>query len=361
MINKHITGNITIGSLLHINESDLFTNVNNILLVTSPTVSKYLKVEKTKEILAKNYNLTFFNEIKPNAPIIDLDNLVAKTPKPDLIIGIGGGSVIDSCKALSVAWQGATIIDLFYKKESLSNKKIKTIAVPTTAGTGAELSFGSILYDTKDHIKSGLRGSQLQPNLAFIDIDLYIDAPNKLIAEVGFDCLTHAIETYVSTASTPMVKYQSVAAIQVVFGQLRSAFLKDKNALEKVAIAAALMGINLAQSSTCLPHRIQYALGPKTNTSHAQGLIMLYKGWLTEIKDTEVFNELAHALGLTTTDFVENIIRLKQDLNIDYSLADYGVNSSDILEIASNVTGNMDNDPCYKSKETIISILQNSL
>lgn len=352
---------LIVGSLLALDNHPIFTLSKTVLVVSSTTVAKNEKIKTFIQNISEKYHVDVFTEIKPDAPIDILDALVSNITKPDVIVAIGGGSVIDSAKALSVAWNQASILDLFYKKAEIGDTKIPTIAVPTTAGTGAELSFGAILYDKANKFKSGLRGSILRPNLAFIDVDLYATAPPKLIAEVGFDCLTHAIETYLSTASTPMVRYQSVAAIQTVFQNLVAAYKGDRGALEKVAIAAALMGINLAESTTCLPHRIQYALGPKTDTSHAQGLIMLYKGWLNSIDSTSAFAELASDLDLTISELKSKIQHLKTLLNIDYSLSDYGVTEESIFEIANDVTGNMANDPCFKSKETIITILRNSL
>ena len=133
--------------------------------------------------------------------------------------------------------------------------------------------------------------------------------------------------------------------------------------MEKIAISSALMGINLAYSSTCLPHRIQYIIGPLTKTSHAQGLIALYKGWLThlfEINSLEL-NNLASDLGMSTTQFLDQIQSLKKELNIDYTLSDLGVEKDQIKEISESVTGNVSADPSYKDINTIQNILINSL
>ncbi|GAB3911463.1 iron-containing alcohol dehydrogenase family protein [Mucilaginibacter boryungensis] len=337
------------------------TDVKHILVLSSPTVHAHPCVLHFIENVSETYKTTVFNKIKPDAPIDDLQYLIDTVAKPDLIIAIGGGSVIDSAKALSIGWQGKTIIDFFYSRQELPTTNIPVYAVPTTAGTGAELSYGAIIYDKNAGVKGGIRGELLQPNKVLLDIDLYAFAPAKLIAEVGFDCLTHAIETYVSTASSPIVEYQSVASINVVFTNLKKAVSKNQIALQKMAIAATMMGANLALSTTCLPHRIQYALGPFTNTTHAQGLIVLYKGWLKEVSTTDKFAMLANDLGLTVDKLIAKIQLLKQDLQIDYNLMWLGANQADIAQIAAKVTGNLNTDPCYKSIDTILNILKNSI
>lgn len=352
---------IEVGKISIVNKVISDWGVNSILVITSPSIAKFDEVKELIEQLKINNDVEIFSQIKPDAPLLDLDEIVQNHKKPDAIIAIGGGSVIDSAKALSVAWKDASISEMFYQQKSIPATKIKTIAIPTTAGTGAELSYGAILYDVKNKLKGGLRGSILQPNHIIIDIDLYSKAPKKLIAEVGFDCLTHAIETYLSTASTPFVRYQSVAAIQVVFGNLFDAYNGRRESLEKVAIAATLMGRNLALSTTCLPHRIQYAVGPVTNTSHAVGLIMLYRGWLPIISKTVEFQKLSADLNMTTNQLVDKVENLKKDMNVDYRLSEYDVTNSDTELIAEKVTGNVKNDPAYQSIETIKLIIQNSI
>lgn len=333
----------------------------SVLIISSPTVSKIISVETLITELSIRYAVMTFLAVRPDAPISKLDEFCKNSVKPDLIIAIGGGSVIDSAKALSVCWNDASIIEIFRRQKNLPTQKIPTIAVPTTAGSGAEMSYGSILLDEEKNVKGGIRGAILQPDTVLIDVELYASAPKKLIAECGFDCMTHAMETYLSKSSTPLVRYQSIAAIQTVFRHLERAFFGNRESLGKMALASALMGINLAVSSTCLPHRIQYALGPITNTSHAQGLIILYKGWLQEIRNTPAFDTMAKDLDMSVDRVIEIVHQLKQSMNIDYNLVGIGVNKEQLSFIAGKTTGTLDNDPCYKSIETIEAILKNSL
>jgi alcohol dehydrogenase class IV len=362
MIEYKFTTGIIFDSLQKLIEKLEHLKVKNLLIISSPTVMAIPKVKTLCEAVSKIYRLSIYSDVRPDAPIGYLDRIINESSKPDVIVGIGGGSVIDSCKALSMGWQDRTIAELFYKVKTLPKTNIPVFAVPTTAGTGAELSYGAILYDPHTKKKDGIRGSILQPTLALIDIELYTYAPQHLKAEVGFDCLTHAIETYVSVASSELVKYQSVAAINVILQHLYDATQGSTHALGKVALAAALMGQNLALSSTCLPHRIQYSLGPKTRTSHAKGLIALYKGWLYEIESTEVFNNLSSDLGYQNTfQFITAINDLKTKLHINYTLSDFGVTETELGIISDDVTGNLQNDPCYESKQTILNILYKSI
>lgn len=338
----------------------------NILIVSSKTVWEKSYLSRVINDFSEKYIFNIYTHIKPNAPFSDLQKIIddfSNGELPDTIIAIGGGSIIDAAKALSVSFQQISLNELFYKIKPLPRSSINIIAIPTTAGTGAELSFGAIIYDDVNKIKGGIRGEIIQPNVVFIDPELYKTASKKLISEVGFDCLTHAIETYLSLKSNPLIKYQSVAAIKTVFNFLPSAVDGDLDAIKNMAIASSLMGINLAYSSTCLPHRIQYFIGPLTNTSHAQGLIALYKGWIKLISESKYksgLNDLEIDLGIDY-NLVEKINHLKENLNIDYSLSTLGVNENQIEYIAENILGSVQNDPIYKSNETIIKILKESI
>lgn len=338
---------------------------HNILVISSKTVWEKSYINNVIDKLSEKYNVKIHTHVRPNAPFSDLQKIIdqSKDNTPDTIIAIGGGSIIDAAKALSVSFQKISINDLFYKIQPMPTSSINLIAIPTTAGTGAELSFGAIIYDDVKKIKGGIRGEIIQPNTVFIDAELYKTAPKKLISEVGFDCLTHAVETYLSIKSNSLVKYQSVAAIKSVFNYLPDAVNGDVKALKNVAIASSMMGINLAYSSTCLPHRIQYVIGPLTNTSHAQGLIALYKGWIkliSEDKSKSGLNDLEYDLG-DNYNLVDKIYQLKGNLNINYSISTLGVKESQIDYIVKNTSGSVQNDPIYKNNETIIKILKESI
>jgi len=337
-----------------------------VLILVSKTILNSFNLSSIFDEWNKTKSIYTYTHIRPDAPFKDLDIIIdqLKNKPIDTIIAIGGGSVIDAAKTLSVSFEGIDYKDVFYKKKKIPNNKIEVLAIPTTAGTGAELSFGAIVYDNYNSIKGGIRGEIVQPNGVIIDANLHNNCPYKLKAEVGFDCLTHAIETYISKKSNPLAKNQSVACIQNIFKHLIPS-CKESNfySMEKIAISSALMGINLAYSSTCLPHRIQYVIGPLTGTSHAQGLIALYKGWLDNLVkvDLKELNELSRDLGMDKLQFFNKIKTLKKELDIEYSISDLGIRDDQLEEIAKSVTGNVSADPSYEDINTIIRILKYSL
>lgn len=338
----------------------------SIIILVSKTVRRNFKLDLIFDEFGSDKDLYIFDHVKPDAHFEDIDFVINSLNdiKPEGIIAIGGGSVIDAGKALSISFEGVPYGDIFYGKSEVPDTKIRLLAVPTTAGTGAELSYGAIILDEKTGIKGGLRGKILQPDAVIIDSRLHNACPFKLKAEVGFDCFTHAIETYISLKSNPITRMQSVNCINTIFDFLIPACRNnDSVAMEKIAISSTLMGINLALSSTCMPHRIQYVIGPLSKTSHAQGLIALYKGWLdySLALNLESWKNLMCDLKLSKNEFIHKVESLKKELQIDYSLTDLGIMEKDVEFIASEVTGTLEMDPAYSNTGSIINILKKSL
>ena len=352
---------IKIGSFKDTLDAD--DNLQNVLVLTTKSINHIHKIDK----FFHNKNYQVISNVLPELPLSYIEKLYGEIKfVPDLIIAIGGGSVLDLGKALSVAKNFSTLEKLYTKDLINYKKHARLFVAPTTFGTGAETSFGSILYNDTVKKKDALRSKILQSDMVIIDQSLYGSASPKLMAESGFDCLTHAIETYLSQATNEIVKYQSVAAINTVFDHLENAVKhQNKESITKMAIASMMMGVNLAYSSTCLPHRIQYVIGPITNTSHAQGLVMIYKGWLKLInKQLKYQNEIKNLLSnlnLTFKEFENKILSLRTGLGIDYNLKDFNINNQDLDKISSLVSGNLTNDPFYKDLESIKFILKESM
>ncbi len=334
---------------------------NRIMIVSSKTIITFPSVQRFINNLSSKGATVSVAKISAEAPLSELENISRSEQSPDLIIGIGGGSVMDSAKALSLGWKKNSLTELLYKTAPIPKVRKPLFLVPTTAGTGSELSYGAIVYDDIKKFKGGIRSSILVPDEVLINIELYQEAPKLLKAEVGFDCLTHAVETYISKRSTDLVRMQSVFTIVTLMHHLEKAVNGSEHSMKKVALSATMMGSNLAFSTTCLPHRLQYTFGPETKTSHAQGLIALYKGWLPVIKQTDEYQRLEKDLSQFNIVLETGVNQLKQQLGIDYSLSSFGVKEEDIYRFATSALGNLDVDPSYEGEKTLIQIIKGSL
>jgi alcohol dehydrogenase class IV len=335
-----------------------------VLILTSSNISKSNEIRKfVEETFANNESYLFLDNVIPENPFSYISDVYKQMKfQPEYIVGIGGGSVLDLAKAVSVSLTFEELKHNFYHPGDLK-KHSTVIAIPTTFGTGAETSYGAILYDDEKKIKSGLRGVEVQPDLVYLDFNLYNSAPKRIKALAGFDCMTHCVETYISLKSDDLTRYQAVESLDTVFCHLEKAVEGDIDAVKKMAIASMMMGFNLAFSSTCMPHRLQYVIGPLTNTSHSEGLAALYKGWIPFISKNEAgpFADLAKDLRMSASELKNKIGFLKKNLGIDYSLTDFGLNGNDVEGIVGKASGNLSVDPYYKDLKSISEFIELSL
>ncbi len=275
-----------------------------------------------------NFDFTFKN-VSSNPRIQEVSFINSSC---DVVIGLGGGSAIDAAKYIG------------YKKQ------IPVIAVPTTAGSGAEVTRGAILTDMKKKIKFAVRDDGLFPMIAVCDPELTVSMPSKLTAISGLDALFHAVESFASKKSTKFSRVISKQIANLVFDNLEKVIAQPSNIEERsnMMLAALLGGFNLANVGTCLPHRLQYSLGGLTDTAHAEGVAVLFPAWIKENPEIDIF-------------FSRNIADFIKKFPVPKNLGDFGILEKDIPLLVNNVSGSLDNDPCYKDRETIKRIYNNSL
>ena len=329
----------------------------NILIITSNFHKKKKYLKSIVDKLKINKKINLYGDVKTGAQIDDVYKIVGRFQVPDLIIGIGGGSVMDIAKACSC------FFDAKYIKKDLTkikiSRKIKSILVPTVLGSGAENSRESILK-YKNNKKKAIRHDLIKANFVYVDLNLIKTANIKIKCEALYDCFSHAVETYISNKSNVTTQKRSVTAIKFILGVNSKHFFKNKKNLKKLAKYSFLMGLNLAESSTCLPHRIQYSLSEFSNASHAQGIIALHKGWLNCSKSSRKFLRLCNDIKENNVNFCKKIYYLRKNLGIDYSLSDIGVSRKNLLRITSNVNGNLAADPLFTNRKSILNVLENA-
>ena len=352
-------------------------STGRVLVIATATTARRTPAKETIDELVRTFPTDIWTGVKPNPRVSDIDACVGSFRDADIthIVGIGGGSVLDHAKATAMALAaGKPAAELLKMKTPLPQRHNTLILMPTTSGTGAELSFGAILTDENSGEKLGLRGRVLAADHAVVDPELTYSAPHDLSMTTGFDVLTHALETWLSTAASPFTADLSRAALERVF-----AFLPrigsdpgDVEARREIAYAAMIMGINLALSTTCLPHRLQYPLGAATDTAHAEGLAALYPAWLSHVRPfaPEKMARCAQWIGVdipgapdsdNARAFEEAVLALLSEIGLERDMSDLGVTDEESRLFADRVTGRLDTDPGYRNRDDIDSIYAASL
>ena len=347
----------------------------NIMIVTTGrSLERYGYVKQLSMLLESNSRVekvNVYDNISNNPKLTEVKDAIkiGKQNRVDMIVGFGGGSAIDAAKAVAVGISTDNNIEKYlFEGMTPGEETLPIIAIPTTAGTGSELSKGAIISSVEDKIKTGIRGENILPEIAIVDAYYTHTVPEKISMETGFDVLAHAVESYVSVKSNIFSEMLSEKAIEIVTECLPEIKADPTNvqAREKICYASMIMGLNLANVGTCLPHRIQYSIGAVTDTSHA-GLIALYPSWLShEYKvNADKVNRILQLMGLEYVDnenkAMEEFQGFMRSLNLNYNLSGLGITKNELQMLSEKVTGNIRNDKLADEKDIIYTILEESI
>lgn len=268
---------------------------------------------------------------------------VYRSENCDFLIAIGGGSPIDSMKAIAVNVSGKKDICDYYG-QVIDLTLPKMIAIPTTAGTGSEATQFTVITDTKRSIKMLLKGAALVPDIAIVDGTFGISAPKTVTAATGLDALTHAVEAYTSRRAQPLTDSVCISAVKRLFCYLPRAFKdgNDLNARNETAFAALEAGIAINNSSVTIVHGMSRPIGALYHVPHGLSNAMLLYKCMSFAKDGAVsrFAELARAIGkalpdtddITAADlFLDALDELCKILEVP-NLEEYGIDKEDFFK-----------------------------
>jgi len=340
----------------------------NALLVMSQSTAERSSV--LKQLLAdKSGKIKYSSWIVPadfkatTASLREIQNHLQENDF-DSIISVGGGNIIDFTKAAAISTDKSFDLDsLFARSYDAVQSKIFHIAVPTTFGTGSEVTKGAIILDTESLIKDGVRGDSVFPDIALIDPDLGVTMPDPVLRETLFDSFTHAFEALHSVKSNPLTESLAVESLQRINANIDryAAGKLDENFYAEAAYSALLGGICICHNSTCLPHRFEQALSPFYSFSHGRGLAAIYPSWVKSLMANGKISPLLAQVsnGLDPSDYLDSVLRkIKMD-DASQQLLSLKLSGSNVRK---NVSGNTANDPLVnEAGQDIISALLNEI
>lgn len=288
----------------------------------------------------------------------------------NVLVAVGGGSALDLAKAAALVAAGAEIETLLRSGRRVDHPGLPVVALPTTAGSGAEVSRGAVILDRAARRKRGIRGRGVAPRVAIVDPELVIPMDARVTAESGFDAMAHAVETAVSHAASPITALLAGEAIRQLLHAVPASIANptDATAREACSLSALMMGVNLATSTTCLPHRLQYPVGGVTGTSHASGVAALFPAWMrrTLVYGRERLAELAWRSGVSDAGdgadaLVARIEVWMDDIGMRPTLSELGVTERTIPDLVAMVEGSLESDPGPTTPRDLEQLYRDSL
>ncbi len=333
-----------------------------VFLVSDKSLVEAGVTAKVEEVLNKaGVPYVLYDEIKPNPTIKNvLDGVDAcKDSKADLIVAVGGGSSIDTAKGISIVMTNPERSDIksLNGASNTVNRGMPLIAMPTTAGTAAEVTINYVITDEDAKIKMVCVDPNDIPILAIVDSDLMATMPKGLAAATGMDALTHAVEGYITKAHNDMSDMFHMKAIQMIFKYLPLAVNdKDPVAIEKMGMAQYIAGMGFSNVGLGIVHSMAHQLGAVYDTPHGIANAMLLPTVMRfNGEDQETagrFREILMNIGrpdardLNDQDvintFVWMISELSKAVGITTTIKDYGAKEEDFEMLAEKAM----NDPC---------------
>lgn len=260
----------------------------------------------------------------------------------DFLIAIGGGSPLDSMKAIAVSVSGEKGICDYYG-ETIDIKLPPMTAIPTTAGTGSEATQFTVITDTKRNIKMLLKGAVLVPDIAVVDGTLGVSAPKSVTASTGLDALTHAVEAYTSRRAQPLTDGICLSAVKRIFEYLPRAFKDggDMVARREMAVAALEAGFAINNSSVTLVHGMSRPIGALYHVPHGLSNAMLLYKCMSFAKDGAIsrFADLGRTINAVTGEsddktaaaaFIDALRDICKYLEVP-TLCEYGIDKNDFF------------------------------
>jgi alcohol dehydrogenase class IV len=300
-----------------------------------------------------------FLEVEPDPSLdtVKRGALAMAEYEPDWVVGLGGGSCMDAAKAMWVLYERPDVTpEAINPVETLGlRQKARLIAIPTTAGTGAEATWMIVLTDTEDDRKLGLGSRENLPDVAIVDPSLSRGMPPRLTADTGLDALTHAIEGYASAWGNDFSDGLCLKAADLIFRYLPQAYEEgtDDEAREKMANAATLAGIGFGNSMAGLAHSLGHALGGVFHTPHgrAVGLFLPYTIEYAARDNPQRYGEMARYLGLSSgseeraaASLVQAVRDLLERLEQPITLAQLGIERHVLMERSDKLLDNAANE-----------------
>ncbi|MBB6545060.1 iron-containing alcohol dehydrogenase [Thalassotalea piscium] len=350
------------------------------LIVTDKVLVDIKLVDKlTVELEAHHINFAIFDGVKPNPTEQNIEDglVLLKEQDCDFVISFGGGSPHDCAKGIAlVATNGGHIRDYSKGVHLSASPQLPLVTVNTTAGTAAEMTVFAIVHNEEDETKYPVVDKNFTPTIVVNDSELMVAMPKSLTAATGMDALTHAIEAYVSTASTPITDAVAIKAIELITKNLETAVYngEDLEARDAMQYAEYMAGMAFSNASLGYVHSMAHQLGGVYDLVHGlcNAILLPKVSRFNAIENVERFADVAKAmgvdiLGMTSEDAAEAgivaIEKLSKAVGTDQKLADLGVKEERLEFMAINAL----NDACSltnprkASMEEIVNLFKQAM
>ena len=347
-----------------------------ILLVCDAALSEIGLTERISRIIQDSgLKAVVFDKTEPEPSLQSADACatVGRNANCDFVVGVGGGSAMDTAKAAGVLITNEGPAQNYQGQNLVNNPGVKTIMVPTTAGTGSEVTGVAVLINREKQLKLGINTPYVIPALALLDPTLTVTLPPAVTASTGMDALTHAVESYISNSATPLSEIFSLKAVECIGKYLKTAVLngEDLEARSRMLFGSAMAGLAILNGGVCAAHAISYPMSVFHGVPHGVGCGILLPRVVEHNRD--------HAMGKIATlwetvsgkktvsqdqsadRFIDFLFDLVISTGLNDAVKPYNISENAILNLAEKtmaLTGVIANNPAPFTSEDARLILE---
>ncbi len=327
----------------------LASGKKRLFILTAPVLRPLLtKMDETLQ--SGGVQLSYFDDIRQEPTVNDFHTIVDKAREfqADSVIGVGGGSVLDLAKLVATLLYSDQQVEQLFGTGLVKQRGVWFACIPTTSGTGSEVSPNAILLDENDNLKKGIVSPHLMADAAYIDPQLTWTVPAKVTAETGMDALTHCIEAYTNKFAHPLIDVYALNGIRLIAAKLLKAVKngKDQEAREALSLGSMYGGMCLGPVNTAAVHALSYPLGGMFHLSHGLSNAILLPTVMKFNRPAcvERYAQVAIACGVqpgkndeeTAERGVDFIYQLSKDCGIPTTLSKIGVPQTAVDEMAKS-------------------------
>lgn len=334
-------------------------NAEKVLVITDKGIVNAGIYRKLEDALKNtNRKIVLYDSVRPDPSVKLVEEAVqiARGNDVEAVIGVGGGSSLDTAKIAAALITNTKDMSSYIGVDLLENDAAPIIAIPTTAGTGSEVTHIAILSDEEEQLKKGIVSTKIIPAFAILDPELTTGLPGHVTAATGMDALVHALEAYISVNANPYSDVLALKAVNLISKNIREAYNNGKNteARENMLLGSLFAGISFANAGVAAVHAFAYPLGGMFHVPHGLAnsvmlpTIMEFNLTGNEERYSQMAGCLTNNSKASPQCVIDEIKKLRNDLKIPLSLKELRIPESSIPQLAESamkVTRLLANNP----------------
>lgn len=312
-------------------------------------------------------------EQNPKNTTINRGGERVRSAAADLVIGMGGGSVLDAAKALALLAKNPRTIEDYEGNQQYSTPPLPVIAIPTTCGTGSEVTWVSVITHVERKFKMSIKGPHMFPVAALVDPDVLVTLPSSLVASTGMDALTHALEAYTVKPRSVITDVFALKALDLIFGSLKEAYtdITNKKARESIMLGSMVAGIAFGNSDVGAVHCLAESVGGLYDVPHGVAnsiflpFVMAFNLSVVQSRYAHIARHVGVYQKENEGDAAQTLIKVVKRLSFSLNIPSFkslGIKKSEFLDIAQRSVQNNSNpsNPRDVTVTDYVTILENA-